>query len=99
LEEILDRVYEWGVEFSRSKYFEGLTEEQKKKSEFVVMSFTEYIYYYGVSPEEWDEDGLEECCLYTLPRKVTADDLDIDLPLVLEGKVISEEEISRMIML
>ncbi|CAD7781404.1 hypothetical protein BLFGPEAP_02828 [Candidatus Methanoperedenaceae archaeon GB50] len=29
LEEILDRVYEWGVEFSRSKYFEELTEEQK----------------------------------------------------------------------
>lgn len=61
------------------------------------MSFTEYMYYYGLSPEEWNEDGLEECCLYTLPRKVTADDSDIDLPLVLEGKVISGEEISRMI--
>ena len=77
-----------------------MTEEQKKESEFVVMTFTKYMYsYYGLSPEEWDEDGLEECCLYTLPRKVTADDSDIDLPLVLEGKVISEEEISRMIML
>jgi len=52
LEEIFDRVYEWGVEFSRSKYFEGLTEEQKKKSEFVVMSFTEYMYYHGLFPEE-----------------------------------------------
>ena len=75
LEEILDRVYEWGVEFSRSKYFEELTEEQKQESEFVVMSFTEYMYsYHGLSPEEWDEDGLKECCLYTLPRKVTADE-------------------------
>ncbi|MDI6885406.1 MAG: SEC-C metal-binding domain-containing protein [archaeon] len=75
LEEICDRVYEWGVEFSESKYFEELTEEQKQESEFVVMSFTEYMYsHHGLSPEEWDEDGLEECCLYTLPRKITADE-------------------------
>ena len=75
LEEILDRVYGWGAEFSRSKYFEGLTEEQKKESEFVIMSFTEYMYsYYGLPPEEWDEGGLKECCLYTLPRKITADE-------------------------
>ena len=33
LEEFLDRIYEWGVDFSRSKYFEELTEEQKKESE------------------------------------------------------------------
>jgi len=52
LKEILDRVYEGGVEFSRSKYFEGLTEEQKKKSEFEGMSFTEYMYYHGLFPEE-----------------------------------------------
>ncbi|MEG3225537.1 MAG: hypothetical protein BME94_08555 [Methanobacteriales archaeon Met13] len=44
LEEILDKVYKWGVEFSESKYFEELTEEQKQGSEFVVMSFTEYMY-------------------------------------------------------
>jgi len=75
LEEILDRVYEWGVEFSKSKYFEELTEEQKWESKFVIMSFTELMYsYHGLSPEEWDEDRLEECCLYTLPRKVTADE-------------------------
>jgi len=75
LEEILDKIYEWGVEFSRSKYFEELTEEQKQESEFVVMSFTEYMYsYIGLSPEEWDEGGLKECCLYTLPRKITADE-------------------------
>jgi len=52
LEEIFDRVYEWSLEFSRSKYFEELTEEQKKESEFVGMSFTEYMYYHGLSPEE-----------------------------------------------
>jgi len=75
LEETLNKVYEWCVEFSESKYFEGLTEEQKQESEFVVMSFTEYMYsYQGLSPEEWDKGGLEECCLYTLPRKITADE-------------------------
>jgi hypothetical protein len=72
-EKILNKVYEWGVAFSESKYFEELTEEQKRESEFVVMSFTEYMYSYeGLSPEEWDEEGLEDCCLYTLPGKISA---------------------------
>ena len=75
LEEICDKVYKWGVEFSESKYFEELTEEQKQESEFVITSFAEYMYsYHGLSPKEWDEDGLKECCLYTLPRKITADE-------------------------
>jgi hypothetical protein len=74
-EEILNKVYEWSVAFSESKYFEELTKEQKQESEFVVMSFTEYMYSYeGLSPEEWDEEGLEECCLDVLPRKVSADE-------------------------
>ena len=73
LKETLDRVYDWCVEFSKSKYFESLTEEQKEKSEFVIMSFAEYMYsYFGLRPEEWDADGLEECCLDILPRKVSA---------------------------
>ncbi|MCK4398142.1 MAG: SEC-C domain-containing protein [Methanophagales archaeon] len=74
-EEILDKVYEWGVAFSESKYFEELTEEEKQESEFVVLSFTEYMYSYeGLSPEEWDEEELEECCLDVLPRKISADE-------------------------
>jgi len=75
MEEILDRVYEWSVEFSKSQRYEALTEEQKQESEPVIMSFTEYMYsYHGLSPEEWDEDELEECCPDTLPRKVSADE-------------------------
>ncbi len=75
LEEILDKAYEWGIAFSKSKYFEELTEEQKQESEFVLMSFTEYMYsYHELLPEKWDEDTLEECCLYTLPRKISAND-------------------------
>jgi hypothetical protein len=74
LDEICDRVYEWFVEFQKSQYYEKLTEEQKEESEFVIMSFAEFMYsYHGLPPEEWDEDGLEECCLDTLPRKVSAE--------------------------
>lgn len=74
-EKILNKVYEWGVAFSASKYCEELPEEQKQESEFVVMSFTQYMYSYeGLSPEEWDEAGLEDCCLYTLPGKISADE-------------------------
>ncbi|MBN1322889.1 MAG: SEC-C domain-containing protein [Methanotrichaceae archaeon] len=75
LEEISKRVYGWFVEFTESKYFEELTEEQKSESEFAVMSFADYMYsYFLSSPEEWNEDELEECCLETLPRKVSADE-------------------------
>lgn len=75
LEKILDETYEWGKAFSESKYFQDLTEEQKRESEFIVMTFTQYMYsYHLLIPEEWDESGLEECCLDTLPRKITADE-------------------------
>lgn len=75
LEKILDKTYEWGIAFSESKYFQDLTEEQKQESEFIIITFTQYMYsYHLLSPEEWDESGLEKCCLDTLPRKITADE-------------------------
>jgi len=75
LEAICARVHEWDVEFSKSWRYEALTDEQKKESESVIMYFTEYMYsYHGLSPEEWDEEELEECCLDTMPRKVSADE-------------------------
>ena len=74
LENICDKVNNWGIEFSKSKYYEELTEEQKRHSEGIVMFFTEYMYNYNLLlPEEWDEDSTEECCLYLLPRKVSAE--------------------------
>jgi len=74
LDEILDKVYEWGVAFSRSKHFEELSEEQKAESAAVVMFFGELMYsYLGLRPEEWDEVGIDDCCLSILPSKVTAD--------------------------
>jgi len=75
LKKILDETYEWGKTFSESKYFQDLTEEQQHESEFIVQTFTEYMYSNNLLiPEEWDESGLEECCLDTLPRKITADE-------------------------
>jgi hypothetical protein len=75
LKKILDETYEWGKSFSESKYFQDLTEEQQHESEFIVQTFTEYMYSNNLLiPEEWDESGLEECCLDTLPRKITADE-------------------------
>lgn len=75
LEEISKKAQRWSDEFSKSRYYEGLTEEQKQESEFVITSFTEYMYsYHCLRPEEWNEFEIEECCLYTLPRKVVADE-------------------------
>jgi len=74
LDQILNKVNEWGLQFSKSPYFENLTKDQKQESEFIVMTFSEYMYSYeGLSPEEWDEAGLEECCVHTLARKVSAE--------------------------
>jgi hypothetical protein len=76
LDKIRDTVSTWGVAFSESTYFEDLTEEQKRESEFIILSFTDYMYtHHGLSPEEWDDEDseLEECCLYTLPQTITAD--------------------------
>jgi hypothetical protein len=73
--ETLHKINKWGIAFSESKYFENLTDEQKQESEFVLMSFADYMYsYHGLLPEEWNETELEECCLDTLPRKITADE-------------------------
>lgn len=75
LEAILDEVGEWGVEFSESPYFEALTDEQKRESEFIVMKFAEYMYtYFDLAPAEWDERQVEECCVEVMPRKVTAEE-------------------------
>lgn len=75
LDEILDKVHKWGMAFSRSKYFEELSEEQKRESAAVVMFFGEFMYsYLGLRPEEWDEPGIDDCCLGILPGKVTAEE-------------------------
>jgi hypothetical protein len=72
-EEIYNRVYRWGTRFIKSPYYEKLTEEEKNLSESIIMTFTNFMNsHYGLRPEEWDEDALEECCLYTLTWYILA---------------------------
>src|SRR5947208_1554947 len=73
LDDLLERVHEWGMAWSQSERYAKLTEEQQAESEFVVGSFAEYMYtYHDVVPEEWDASSLQACCLDTLPRKISA---------------------------
>jgi len=75
LEKICNKVKKWYELFSNSKHFERLTPEQKKEAEFIITSVAQYMYSYDLlSPEEWDECSLEDCCANLLPRKVTADE-------------------------
>ncbi len=72
---IRQQIHSWGEKFVESEYFEKLTEEQKDNNVFVVTMFADYMYtHIGQSPEEWDVEGLEECCLEILPRKISADE-------------------------
>ncbi len=72
---ILKRVHKWGVAFSKSPSFAQLSDEQKSESEAVVMFFAELMYaYIGLRPEEWDEHGVDECCLEIFPRKISAEE-------------------------
>jgi uncharacterized protein YecA (UPF0149 family) len=75
MERIQGQMHKWVAEFSKSKHFDQLSEDQKQESEFILNTFAEYMYsYHSSSPEGWDEGDLEECCLETLPRKISADD-------------------------
>jgi hypothetical protein len=76
MEKIRSQIRKWITELSKSKYFDQLTEDQKQKSGFILETFSEYMYsYHSLSPHEWNAAGLEECCLETLPRKVSADEI------------------------
>jgi hypothetical protein len=75
LKRTLERVHQWGKEWWESRYAQELADEHKEEAEFVIGSFGEYMYsYHGLLPEEWDEPSLEECCLDTLARKISADE-------------------------
>jgi len=68
LDKICDVVYKWVIKFSKSPFYKKLREDEKNKSEDIIMNFTEFMHYqYGTTPEEWDEETVEECCIYTIP--------------------------------
>ena len=60
----------------KSKFCEHSSEDQKQESEFVMETFSEFMYsHHGLSPHDWNAIELEECCLETLPRKVSIDEI------------------------
>jgi len=70
-----EQVYAWGAEWAKTPAFEALTEEQKDHSEGITANFTQYMYsYHDVTPEQWNVADMQECCLETLPRKVSAEE-------------------------
>ncbi len=74
LDEILVQMDDWLDSFSQSAYFETLTEDQQRETEFVVMTFAELMYGYELlPPEAWDVESLELICTSIYPAKVSAD--------------------------
>ena len=76
MERIQGQMHKWVAEFLNSKHFDQLSEDQKQESEFIMETFSEFMYsYQGLSPHEQNAEELEECCLETLPRKVSTDEI------------------------
>jgi len=74
LEKVMERVYGWGLEFSKSPHYEKLTETQKDMSQAVVMGFADFMHSFLMSPpERWTIGAMEACCLQVLPGKIIAE--------------------------
>ncbi len=74
-EEMRQQVYEWAREWLQTPAFKALTDEQKGESEGVIANFTAYMYSdYDATPEQWNVADMEECCLQTLPRKISTEE-------------------------
>jgi len=66
---------QWSKEFLESDFFNVQNKNQQEHSDFVISLFMEFMYNYeGVMPNGWTPENVEEVCLYTIPRKVVADD-------------------------
>ena len=61
----------WGMEFCKSSFFLSLSDEEKLVSESIVGYFTELMFdYFGLTPRQWNEKPLEECCVDLFPKKM-----------------------------
>jgi hypothetical protein len=64
-------VVTWGMEFCKSSFFLSLSDEEKISSESIVGYFTELMFdYFGLTPRQWNEKPLEECCVDLFPKKM-----------------------------
>jgi len=74
LEDIVRVCDDWLVEFINSDHAKLLTAEQAGESTYLIPSFVESMYkYFNLIPGEWNEEALENFCLYILPAKTSAD--------------------------
>lgn len=74
LEEIVAEAARRHSAFSKSSFFQQLTEEQQLMSEDVVELFSECMYLYeGAAPGEWGLEALDKVCLHEMPAQVVAD--------------------------
>ena len=73
--EILEKVEKWFDDFSKTSYFKALNDEEKDSSYFIITNFTQFMYnYHYLAPEQWEPESVEDCCLYTMPDKIIAED-------------------------
>lgn len=72
-EENLEKIDILYPQFLQSKYFLELPEEHKTELEFIIYSFVDYMdSYHYETINEWDVLEVNECCLDTLPREISA---------------------------
>ncbi|MFN4150468.1 MAG: hypothetical protein ACK4IX_05965 [Candidatus Sericytochromatia bacterium] len=72
-DQIIEEAEELFLEFSESRKFNNLTEEQKENAESIIINFTEFMFrFHNVVIEEWTNANLTACCLETLPNKLPA---------------------------
>lgn len=74
-EAILTDVKKWTEDFSHTKHFEALTDEQKEWLDFIISAFAELLYGYELlSPKDWDVQDVDYCCLDLFPRKLSVEE-------------------------
>ncbi len=75
LEDIIRVCDDWLIEFLNSEHAKLLTTEQLWESMYLIPSFVESMYkYYNLIPGKWNEEALENFCLFILPAKASADE-------------------------
>ena len=64
----------WLRHFMRSQFCFDLDSLEMENAPFIVENFIEYMYQYeGQTPNEWDDDSVNEVCVHWIPSKVSAE--------------------------
>jgi hypothetical protein len=74
LDQILEQMCVWKDKFLHSPEFQVLSESEQDEASVIVLNLGEYMYsFQGLSPSEWQEEALENCCLEDFPAKMVAE--------------------------